>query len=55
MLIHIYFFINFQIILKNSVLIPDASANLIWAYQAFKIHSNIKVFTAFNHSPWDTQ
>ncbi len=36
---------------KNSVLIPDASANLIWAYQAFKIHSNIKVFTAFNHSP----
>ena len=36
---------------KNSVLIPDASANLIWAYQAFKIHSKIKVFTAFNHSP----
>ncbi len=35
---------------KKEVLIPDASANLIWAMQAFKI-SGQKVFTALNHSP----
>ncbi|MAJ22902.1 MAG: hypothetical protein CBC24_03545 [Candidatus Pelagibacter sp. TMED64] len=35
---------------KNDILIPDASANLIWALQAFKINGQ-KVFTAFNHSP----
>ena len=35
---------------KNDVLIPDASANLIWAMQSFKINGQ-KLFTAFNHSP----
>ena len=35
---------------KNDVLIPDASANLIWAMQSFKIKGQ-KVFTALNHSP----
>ena len=35
---------------KNDVLIPDASANLIWAMQSFKIKAQ-KVFTALNHSP----
>lgn len=35
---------------KNDVLIPDASANLIWAMQAFVINGQ-KVFTALNHSP----
>ncbi|MDC0533562.1 thiamine pyrophosphate-binding protein [Candidatus Pelagibacter sp.] len=35
---------------KNDILIPDASANLIWAMQAFNIKGQ-KVFTAFNHSP----
>ena len=35
---------------KKDVLIPDASANLIWAMQAFQI-SGQKVFTALNHSP----
>ena len=35
---------------KNDVLIPDASANLIWAMQAFQINGQ-KVFTALNHSP----
>ena len=35
---------------KNDVLIPDASANLIWAMQAFQLNGQ-KVFTALNHSP----
>jgi len=35
---------------KNDVLIPDASANLIWAMQSFQL-SGQKVFTALNHSP----
>ena len=35
---------------KKDVLIPDASANLIWAMQAFQINGQ-KVFTALNHSP----
>ena len=35
---------------KNDILIPDASANLIWAMQAFEIKGQ-KVFTALNHSP----
>jgi len=35
---------------KNDVLIPDASANLIWAMQAFQLNGQ-KLFTALNHSP----
>lgn len=35
---------------KNDILIPDASANLIWAMQAFNIQGQ-DIFTAFNHSP----
>jgi acetolactate synthase-1/2/3 large subunit len=35
---------------NNDILIPDASANLIWALQAFKLKGQ-EVFTAFNHSP----
>ena len=35
---------------KNDVLIPDASANLIWAMQGFYLKGQ-KVFTALNHSP----
>jgi len=35
---------------ENDILIPDASANLIWAMQSFKINGQ-KLFTAFNHSP----
>jgi acetolactate synthase-1/2/3 large subunit len=35
---------------KNDVLIPDASANLIWAMQSFQLTGQ-KVFTALNHSP----
>lgn len=36
---------------RGDVLIPDASANLIWAYQSFLIEKKQKVFTALNHSP----
>jgi len=36
---------------SNDIIIPDASANLIWAYQAFKPKKGQKVFTALNHSP----
>lgn len=35
---------------NHDILIPDASANLIWALQAFKLKGQ-EVFTAFNHSP----
>lgn len=35
---------------KKDVLIPDASANLIWAMQSFKVQGQ-KIFTALNHSP----
>lgn len=35
---------------KNDVLIPDASANLIWAMQSLKTQGQ-KIFTALNHSP----
>lgn len=36
---------------KDTILIPDASANLIWCMQAFKKTKNTKIFTALNHSP----
>ena len=36
---------------KNDIIIPDASANLVWFYQAFKPKKNQKIFTALNHSP----
>ena len=35
---------------KKDVLIPDASANLIWAMQSFEGKGQ-KIFTALNHSP----
>ncbi len=48
-----YFFFDhmFDVVKKNSIIIPDASANLIWAYQALKIEKKLNMFTAFNHSP----
>jgi len=36
---------------KNSIVIPDASANLIWAFQAMNINKKLNIFSAFNHSP----
>ena len=35
---------------ENDVIIPDASANLIWAMQSLEIKKQ-KIFTALNHSP----
>jgi acetolactate synthase-1/2/3 large subunit len=47
-----YFFDQFYSnIKKNSIVIPDASANLIWAYQSLKTDKKPDMFTAFNHSP----
>ncbi len=47
-----YFFNRLSFFIKNnSTLIPDASANLIWTYQAFNIIKKLNMFTAFNHSP----
>ena len=47
-----YFFDQFYLKIKrNSTVIPDASANLIWAYQGLKTDKNPFMFTAFNHSP----
>ena len=36
---------------ENDILMPDASANLIWAYQSFKPKKGQLIFTALNHSP----
>ena len=36
---------------ENDVIIPDASANLVWTYQAYKVSKKQKIFTALNHSP----
>ena len=47
-----YFFNQFYLnIKKDSIVIPDASANLIWAYQSLNTDKNPDMFTAFNHSP----
>ena len=35
----------------NDIIIPDASANLVWTYQAYKSSKKQKIFTALNHSP----
>ena len=35
----------------NDIIIPDASANLIWSMQGLKIFKKQKIFTALNHSP----
>jgi acetolactate synthase I/II/III large subunit len=37
--------------LEDDIIIPDASANLVWAYQAYKVDKKQKIFTALNHSP----
>ena len=36
---------------QGSIIIPDASANLIWCMQAFQKLKDTKIFTALNHSP----
>jgi acetolactate synthase-1/2/3 large subunit len=36
---------------KKDIIIPDASANLVWTYQAYSPSKNQKVFTSLNHSP----
>ena len=35
----------------NDIIIPDASANLVWTYQAYKVTKKQKIFTSLNHSP----
>jgi acetolactate synthase-1/2/3 large subunit len=36
---------------SNEIIIPDASANLVWTYQAFDPKKKQKIFTSLNHSP----
>lgn len=48
---YFFFDIFYSKIQKESIVIPDASANLIWAYQSIKTDRKPKMFTAFNHSP----
>ncbi len=36
---------------KNDIIIPDASANLIWTYQGYNFTKKQTMFTALNHSP----
>jgi len=40
-----------KLVKKDDVIIPDASANLVWCYQAFKPKKGQNIFTALNHSP----
>lgn len=47
---YVFFKTLSQITGKNDVIIPDASANLIWAMQSIE-PNNQKIFTALNHSP----
>ena len=44
-----FYFLN-QVLNSKNMIIPDASANLIWAMQGLK-SNNQKIFTALNHSP----
>ena len=36
---------------NNDIIIPDASANLVWTYQSYKVSKKQKMFTSLNHSP----
>ena len=36
---------------NNDIIIPDASANLVWAYQSYQVSKKQKMFTSLNHSP----
>ena len=36
---------------ENDIIIPDASANLVWTYQAYNVSKKQNIFTALNHSP----
>ena len=36
---------------KNDIIIPDASANLIWAYQGYNFTKKQTMFTSLNNSP----
>ena len=36
---------------NNDIIIPDASANLIWTYQGYNFKKKQRMFTALNHSP----
>ena len=37
--------------LVDDIIIPDASANLIWTYQGYNFKKKQRMFTALNHSP----
>jgi acetolactate synthase-1/2/3 large subunit len=46
------FFHELSVSIKdNDIIIPDASANLIWSMQGLKVIKKQKIFTALNHSP----
>ena len=36
---------------NKNIIIPDASANLVWCFQSFKPQKGQKIFTSLNHSP----
>lgn len=40
-----------ELTVEGDIIIPDASANLVWTYQAYKSKKNQKIFTSLNHSP----
>lgn len=48
-----YYFINTlsKLTKKENIIIPDASANLIWTYQGYEFKKKQTMFTALNHSP----
>ena len=48
---YVFFNVFSSISKKSDILIPDASANLIWAYQSLVPKMGQQIFTALNHSP----
>ena len=48
-----YYFFNTlsKLTSEGDIIIPDASANLVWAYQSYQISKKQKIFTSLNHSP----
>ena len=48
---YVFFDLMSDYLERNDIIIPDASANLIWAYQALKPKYGQAIFSALNHSP----
>ena len=48
---YVFFETLSKVCTNDDIIMPDTSANLIWAYQSFKPKKGQQIFTALNHSP----